>query len=139
MMAGYVGEEELNRQAFVGGFFRSGDLGRLNDDRFLILEGRCKRLINAGGVKVDPVAVEEVLRAFPGVQECRILPGRDAKDMEILKALIVVHPGCSASRRAIMEHFRKHLAEYKIPRRIEFVGAIPADLAGKSPVEWSSR
>jgi long-chain acyl-CoA synthetase len=139
MMAGYVGEQELNRQAFVGGFLRTGDLGRLTDDGLLVFEGRRKRLINAGGVKVDPVAVEEVLRTFPEVQECRVLPGRDAKDMEILKALIVMHPGCSASYSEIMKHCRKYLAEYKIPRRIEIVDAIPVDLAGKSPVEWSSR
>ena len=139
MMAGYVGEPELNRQVLDGGYFRMGDIGRLTADGVLVIEGRSKRWVNSGGVKVDPAEVERVLLELPSVRQCRVQPGRDARGLEVLTSMIAVHSGHACSRRDIVEHCRKHLAEYKIPRVIEFVEAVPPDLTGKAPMEWLTK
>ncbi len=136
MMTGYVGEPELNRQAFTSGFFRMGDIGRLAADGELFLEGRTKRWVNSGGVKVDPSEVEKVLLELPSVQRCWVGPGRDHQGFEVLTARVSLHAGCPPSREEIVRHCRLHLAEYKIPRIIEFAGAITPDLTGKIAVEW---
>jgi long-chain acyl-CoA synthetase len=136
MMAGYVGEPELNREVFDEGFFRMGDVCTLSADGILVIEGRIKRWVNSGGVKVDPAEVERVLLSLPSVKECRVHAGRDGRGLEVLTSMIVMHSGHACSRRAIIEHCRKHLAEYKIPRVIQFLDTIPSDLLGKSPVEW---
>lgn len=138
MMAGYVGEEELNRAAFAGGFFRMGDVGRLTEEGELILEGRLKRWVNCGGVKVDPAEVERALRELDSVEQCWVGPGVEA-GLEVLTARIVLRAGETPSRQKIVEHCRKRMAEYKIPRVIEFVDAMPADLAGKAAMEWIKR
>lgn len=136
MMAGYVGEPELNREVFNHGFFRMGDVGTLSADGRLVIEGRTKRWVNSGGVKVDPAEVERVLLSLPSVKECRVQAGRDGRGLEVLTSMIVTHSGHTCSRRDILEHCRMHLAEYKIPRVIQFLDTIPSDLSGKSPVEW---
>jgi acyl-CoA synthetase (AMP-forming)/AMP-acid ligase II len=95
--------------------------------------------VNSGGVKVDPVEVERVLLSLPSVKECRVQAGRDGRGLEVLTSMIVMRSGHACSRRDVIEHCRKHLAEYKIPRVIEFLDTIPSDLSGKSPVEWLSK
>ncbi len=139
MMAGYVDEPELNRQAYDGGFFRMGDLGSLTTGGLLVIEGRSKRWINSGGIKVDPVEVEGVLLELPSVRQCRVHAGRDARGLEALTLTIALNSGLACSRRDIVEHCRKRLAEYKIPRVIHFVESIPTDLTGKTTMEWSPR
>ncbi|MBL8293187.1 MAG: acyl--CoA ligase [Bryobacterales bacterium] len=136
MMPGYVDEPELNATAFAGGYFRMGDLGRLTGAGELVLDGRSKRWINSGGIKIDPVEVENVIGSIPSVEHCKVVPGRDAHGLEVISALIALRPGAQLSRRDIVAHCRHNLAEYKIPRIIEVVETIPVDLAGKTPMEW---
>lgn len=136
MMTGYVDEPELNHTAFAQGLFRMGDLGHLTADGELVLEGRSKRWINSGGVKVDPVEVENVIHRLAAVAQCKVIPGRDSRGLEVIRALIVLRPDAQVTRREIVSHCRQELAEYKIPRMIEFVDAMPVDLAGKTPMEW---
>lgn len=136
MMAGYAVEPELNAGMFRDGFFRTGDLGRLDEQGNLFLSGRAKRIINVAGIKVDPAEIERVLESMPDVRQCRALAFRTSKDMEAMKVLVVMRPGRTATRRDIILQCRKHLAEHKIPRVIEFVDEIPANLLGKEPVEW---
>jgi long-chain acyl-CoA synthetase len=131
MMSGYFDDPELDREAFVDGHFRIGDLGRLTPEGDLVLEGRATRWINAGGVKVDPVEVENVLGRLAGVGYCRVLPGRNRRGIEVLRALIRPRVGAALSLREVVAHCRDHLAEYKIPRVIEFVDEMPGDAAGK--------
>jgi acyl-CoA synthetase (AMP-forming)/AMP-acid ligase II len=135
-MPGYVAEPELNQELFQDGFFRTGDLGELDERNNLRIRGRVKRMINVGGVKVDPVEIENVLLMLPGVRQCRVQGIKDLRETEIIKAEIVADPGRPVSRAQIVKHCRRRLAEYKIPRIIEFVGEITIDLAGKSPVSW---
>ena len=135
-MPGYVAEPELNQELFRDGFFRTGDLGELDERNNLRICGRVKRMINVGGIKVDPVEIENVLLMLPAVRQCRVQGMTDHRETEIIKAEVAPDPRQPVSRAQIVEHCRGHLAEYKIPRIIEFVGGITVDLAGKSPATW---
>jgi long-chain acyl-CoA synthetase len=139
MMSGYRDEPELNAASFVDGHFRMGDAGLLSPDGLLVLEGRLKRWINMGGVKVDPVEVENVLHELEGVAYCHVLESHNGPGLAILKARIQTRPGSTLSRRDVIQHCRARLAEYKIPREIEFAGDLSGDGTGKNLKEWSSQ
>jgi long-chain acyl-CoA synthetase len=131
MMPGYVGEPELNARVFTGGYFRTGDVGKLDEDDNLSIVGRKKRTINFGGIQVGPGEIEAVIEKMPGIRGCRVLGVMDRRQSEIIKAVVVVGDEHGRSRRDVVEHCRRFLAEYKIPRVIDFVNAIPMDLTGK--------
>jgi len=131
--SGYLGEPELNRRVFQDGFFRTGDLGYVEADGGLFLKGRIGRVINMGGVKIDPVEVERAVEALPGVAAVHVdaVPGGRAG--EVIRARVVVRPGLRLTRVEVIEQCRRMLGEYKLPRVIEFVESIPATLTGKMP------
>jgi len=137
VMTGYVGDPERNLEVFRDGFFRTGDRGKWDDDGNLILLGRSGRVINIAGVKVDPVEIENVLKSMPGVQNCLVTAARSSRRMEMIKVTITTCPGIVLSRTDIVRHCREYLAEYKIPRVIEFASTAPAEITGKQPVPWS--
>jgi long-chain acyl-CoA synthetase len=136
MMPGYLGEPRRNQTVFRKGFFRTGDLGVLDGDNNLVLAGRKTRTINVGGVKVDPGEVEAVIERMPGVCQCRAMGVPDRWQSETIKVVVAVGEEHNRSRRELVEHCRRFLAEYKIPRLIEFVDAIPVDLTGKQVMSW---
>ncbi len=137
VVTGYLDEPELNRELFRDAFFHTGDLGRLDESGALILCGRSKSIINLGGVKVDPAEIENVLLEIPAVRDCTVYGVSAARQGEIVAAAIALRPGCELSRQAVVAHCRLRLAEFKIPRRIEFVDAIPVDTTGKKPQPWA--
>ncbi len=128
-MRGYVGEPELNEKAFLEGYFRTGDLGLLDDRGDLFIVGRKKMFINASGVKVDPVEIETVLLSFPKVRKARVAGMVTDRGTEIIKATLVAQAGCSVQE--VIRHCRARLADFKIPRVIEFKDTIPGNSSGK--------
>lgn len=113
-------------------FFRTGDLGRMDEDGYFFLSDRLKRMINASGFKVWPAEVELMLYKHPAVQEACVIASRDAYRGETVKAVIVRrHDHPDASAEEIIAWAREHMAVYKIPRTIEFVDALPKSGAGK--------
>ncbi|HEX6894760.1 MAG TPA: class I adenylate-forming enzyme family protein [Bryobacteraceae bacterium] len=132
-MSGYLGEPQITRQVLVDGFFRTGDLGYMDSDGGLYLTGRIGRMINVGGIKVDPVEVERAIEAIAGVATVYVdcVPGTRAGEM--IRARIVVRAGVELTRADIIRNCRLRLGEYKLPRIIEFVESIPVTLAGKTP------
>ncbi len=132
MMRGYLNEPRLTAEAMCDGFFRMGDFGFLDADGRLVVVGRKKRLINRGGVKVDPAEVEDVIRTMPGIVKCRVLSSEDSLGAETVRAVIAAPPEAGISREGIVEHCRRHLAEYKVPQLVELVDELPVDLLGKS-------
>lgn len=136
LSSGYLGEPELNSQSFIDGYFRTGDLGRLDDDGTLTIVGRKKKTINFGGVKVDPHEIEGVIQQMQGVRQCRVQGVLDPRKSEIIRALIEVESERGYTRRDVVAHCREFLAEYKIPRIIELVDEIPMDVTGKVALSW---
>ena len=137
---GYWRAPEANAAAFVEiegkRFFRTGDLGRMDEEGYFFITDRLKRMINASGFKVWPSEVELLLYKCPAVQEACIIAAKDAYRGETVKAVIVLRSEAKGKVVAddIIDWARGHMAAYKVPRLIEFVDSLPKSGAGK--VMW---
>ena len=117
-------------------FFRSGDLGYVDQDGYFFLTDRLKRMINASGFKVWPAEVEALMFRHPGIQEACIIATRDSYRGESVKAVVVLratHRG-AVSEADIIGWCRENMAVYKVPRVVQFVDALPKSGSGK--VMW---
>jgi fatty-acyl-CoA synthase len=114
-------------------FFRSGDLGRMDEDGYFFIVDRLKRMINASGYKVWPTEVESLMYQHPAVQEACIIGTKDAYRGETVKAVIVPRAEWRdrIEAQAIIDWCREHMAAYKVPRVVEFVDALPKSGSGK--------
>lgn len=128
--AGYGDLPELNRAAFRDGHYLTGDLGRLDADGMLYLEGRKKLLIETGGFKVDPIEVEVVIDSHPAVAES-IVVGVDAAEAgeQRVKAVVVAEAECEEAE--LVSFCRERLANFKVPQTVEFRDEIPKSPLGK--------
>jgi acyl-CoA synthetase (AMP-forming)/AMP-acid ligase II len=115
----------------VDGWFRTGDLGRIDDAGFLWIEGRVSDMINRGGLKVFPEEVAEVIRLSPDVAECAVAGVPDDRLGEVPWAFVVPREGASVDAVALDALCREHLAPYKVPARFEPLDALPRNEVGK--------
>ncbi|OGB27559.1 MAG: long-chain fatty acid--CoA ligase [Burkholderiales bacterium RIFCSPLOWO2_02_FULL_57_36] len=137
---GYWKDPQKTKDAFVEiegkQFFRSGDLGYIDEEGFFFFTDRLKRMINASGFKVWPAEVESMMYQHPAIQECCIIASRDAYRGETVKAVVVKKTGSNATEADIMEWAHEKMAAYKVPKLVEFVDALPKSATGK--VMWRS-
>jgi long-chain acyl-CoA synthetase len=89
------------------------------------------------GVKVDPAEIEQVVEALDGVSACHVDAVPDGQEGQVIRARIVARDGFDVTRREVIAQCRGRLAEYKLPRIIEFVPTLPITVAGKIPVDWN--
>jgi acyl-CoA synthetase (AMP-forming)/AMP-acid ligase II len=129
MFSGYI-DERIDLSD--GGFFATGDLGRITERGDLVITGRSKLLIDVGGLKVNPLEVEEVLLQHPGVAECAVVAVRLSDTVSRVKAVIVAtDPLDPPNSDALRGFVRERLAGYKVPRVIEFRESLPRTATGK--------
>ena len=135
MLTGYWKNEKAFQESWceVNGrqFFRTGDLGRTDEDGYFYISDRLKRMINAAGMKVWPAEVEATMYRHPAIKECCIIASPDERRGETVKAVVVLKPGCAASADEILQWSRSQMAAYKIPRKLEFMDALPRTGSGK--------
>lgn len=132
VMAGYWNNPEATAAAFdAEGFFRTGDLGRLDADGYLYIVDRIKDLIIHGGYNVYPREVEEVLYEHPQVLEAAVIGSPDEHYGQTVTAVITPMPGQTLTEDEVEAFCREQLAAYKIPRIIRFVDALPKGPTGK--------
>jgi fatty-acyl-CoA synthase len=137
---GYWRQPQATEAAFVTvegqRYFRTGDLGRMDEDGYFFIADRLKRMINASGFKVWPSEVELLLFRCPLVHEACVIAAHDDYRGETVKALVVLRAEARASARPqdIIDWAREHMAVYKVPRQVEFVDALPKSGSGK--VMW---
>jgi hypothetical protein len=132
VMGGYIASGQVNATAFVGGWFRTGDQGRLDEDGYLFITGRIKKIINRGGEKISPREIDEVLLAHPAVAEAITFALPDARVGEDVGAAIVLRPESEGvDTRSLHNFAQTRLAPFKLPRRVLFVSQIPKGAAGK--------
>lgn len=128
MLCGYV-DEQLE---LVDGFSRTGDLAMVSADGSVTLTGRVKEIIEAGGVKFNPLEVEREVERHPAVRECLVQPVRASATITRLRALIVLEPGArTPSEAELRAHLRGRVGSAKIPRRFECVESLPRTRTGK--------
>jgi long-chain acyl-CoA synthetase len=125
VMLGYFGRPDETRAVLRDGWFRTGDLARIDADGYAYIVDRKKDMINVGGMKVYPRDVEEVLFQHPAVQDVAVIGVPDPEHGEVVKAFVVRKPGASVSADELVAFVRERLAHYKAPRSIEFRDALP--------------
>jgi len=125
--AGYADGGDLSDRLTNDGWFRTGDIGRIDDDGFVWIEGRVSDMINRGGLKVFPAEVEEVLRLARGVVDVAVAGVPDERLGEVPWAFVVGE----AAADELSALCREHLAPYKVPVRFERVRFLPRNEVGK--------
>lgn len=129
--SGYLDHPETNEAAFREGWFRTGDLGRLDSDGFLFLTGRLKELINRGGEKISPQEIETVLMEHPAVADAAACAVPHASLGEDVAAAVVLREGATGSEQELRRFTATRLAHFKVPRRIVLIDSIPRTSTGK--------
>ena len=131
LMSGYWGRPEQTADSFVDGWFRSGDQVTRDSMGFIEVVDRIKDVINTGGVLVAPREIEDCLYRLPEVAEVAVLGVPDERWGEAITAVIVVHPGQELTAETVRQHARERLADFKVPKRVEFVAELPRNQSGK--------
>jgi long-chain acyl-CoA synthetase len=132
VMLGYWQRPEETRNAFVDGYFRTGDVARMDADGFLYIEDRIKDLIICSGYKVYPRQVEEALYAHPAVEEATVIGVPDAYRGEAPKAFVKLKPGSAGTTaETLLAHCASKLSRHEQPASIEFRDALPKTMIGK--------
>ena len=139
VFAGYWKQPEATAKAFIDfegkRFFRSGDLGRVDEDGYFFITDRLKRMINAAGFKVWPAEVEALMFRHPAIQEACIISTKDSYRGESVKAVVVLRAThAQTTGEEIIQWCRDNMAVYKVPRVVQFVEALPKSGSGK--VMW---
>jgi fatty-acyl-CoA synthase len=136
---GYWKRPDATAAAFVEfegkRFFRSGDMGRMDEDGYFFMTDRLKRMINASGFKVWPAEVELLMFRHPAIQEACVIATKDAYRGESVKAVVVLRASHkNTTEQEIIDWCRENMAVYKIPRAVQFVDVLPKSGSGK--VMW---
>jgi acyl-CoA synthetase (AMP-forming)/AMP-acid ligase II len=132
VFSGYLDDPEANAAAFLpGGWFRTGDIGYLDEDGFLYLQGRTSEIVNRGGENIAPAEIDRVLQSHPAVAEAAVFGVPDARFGEDLVAAVVIRPGMRVAPRALRAWMLESLPPSRSPRRIWMVAALPRTSAGK--------
>ena len=127
---GYLGDPADTAHTFVDGWFRTGDLGSLDDDGYLFVTGRIKDIINRGGEKISPEHVEAILTACTDVTEAAVFAVPDETYGELVGAAVVVAQFARAGADQILDECRRRLSPFEVPARLVVVASLPHTAKG---------
>ena len=113
------------------GFFKTGDMGRFDDDEHLYITGRIKEMLIIAGENVFPREIEEVLNAHPAVHDSAVIGLQDPSRGEVPLAFVELNEGATFDETEIRGHCREHLAQFKVPREIRLIQELPRNPTGK--------
>jgi fatty-acyl-CoA synthase len=132
VFAGYWNLPQATAEAFTAdGWFRTGDLGLMDDEGFVTVIDRKKDMIISGGENIYSAEVEDVLFAHPAVADAAVIGIPDPRWGEAVRALVVPKPGATLTAEEVIAHCRTRLARYKVPKSVIFVESLPRNAAGK--------
>lgn len=131
VMAGYENNPEANASAFSRGWFRTGDQGYLDEDRYLFISGRIKEIINRGGEKISPREIDEALMGHPDVAQGVAFAIPHPNLGEDIAAAVVLRGDGAATAREIREFAFSRLSDFKVPTQVLIVDEIPKGSTGK--------
>ncbi|MFS3130343.1 long-chain-fatty-acid--CoA ligase [Nocardioides sp. Bht2] len=130
-MLGYWRNPEATEQSLAGEWLRTGDIGHLDDEGYLFIVDRLKDMIISGGENVYPAEVESLLMSHPDVVECAVVGLPDERWGEVPLAVVVTTPGAGLSEDELIAWSRSRLANFKSPKHVRFVDALPRNASGK--------
>jgi acyl-CoA synthetase (AMP-forming)/AMP-acid ligase II len=132
VMLGYLDDPEATAAAVdVDGWLHTGDIGAVDDRGNLRITDRLKDMYICGGFNVYPAEVEQVLARLDGVADAAVIGIPDERLGEVGRAFVVRRPGATLDEQAVVAYTRKHLANFKVPRSVHFIDALPRNPGGK--------
>ena len=131
VMKGYYQRPDATAEAIQDGWFRTGDLGRRDEDGWYYIVDRSKDMINRGGYNVYPREIEEVLLTHPAVSLAAVIGVPDERYGEEVKAYVILKPGAAATPDELVAWGKDQMAAYKYPRVVEIVDSFPTTATGK--------
>jgi fatty-acyl-CoA synthase len=130
-MPGYWRHEDATRETIRDGWLYTGDLVRRDDEGYYYVVGRKKDMYISGGENVYPAEIEQVLRLHPDISEAAVIGVADEKWGEVGKAFVVLEAQDRLTALQVVEHCRKNLAKYKVPKHVRIVSSLPKGDSGK--------
>jgi acyl-CoA synthetase (AMP-forming)/AMP-acid ligase II len=131
IMKGYYKDPEATSTAMRGGWYHTGDVGKMDEDGFLYIVDRIKDMIVRGGENIYPAELEKVILEHPSVAEVAVIGVPDPRLQEKVKAVVAFKQGQSATEEDLTQHCLKNLAKYKVPQIWEIIPALPRNAMGK--------
>ncbi len=131
VIGGYENNPAANHSGFSDGWLRTGDLGTLDEEGYLFIQGRLKELINRGGEKISPREIDEVLLSHPAVRQAVAFAVPHPSLGEDVAAAVVLRDGQTVSVQELRQSASASLASFKVPRQIVFIKEIPKGATGK--------
>jgi len=131
VMLGYLNQPEATAEAMKGGWYHTGDLGRIDSDGYVFIVDRKKDMVITSGLNVYPREVEEVLYTHPAVQEAAVIGMPDAMRGEAVVAVVVRRSGVEVAERDLLRHCKAAMANYKVPQQVIFRDTLPRGSTGK--------
>jgi fatty-acyl-CoA synthase len=129
-MKGYLKNASATDEAFAGGWFHSGDLAVMQPDGYVKIRDRSKDVIISGGENISSIEVEDVLYRHPAILAAAVVAKPDARWGETPCAFVELKPGSTVEATELIEHCRRHLARFKVPKSVVF-GELPKTSTGK--------
>jgi len=132
LMKGFLGKpEETAKVITEDGWFRTGDMGKVDAEGFLFVEDRLKDMIISGGENIYSPEIERVLAEHPAVMEVAVIGVPDDRWGEVVKAVVSLTPDTSATEDELIAYCRERLAHFKCPRSVDVIEALPRNPTGK--------
>lgn len=131
LMTGYWNKEAETADALRGGWMHTGDAGYMNDDGYVFVADRIKDMVITGGENVYSVEVENALAKHPAVAQVAVIGVPDEEWGERVHAVVVLAAGAAVTGDELRGFAREYIANYKLPRSVAFVEALPVSGAGK--------
>jgi long-chain acyl-CoA synthetase len=131
VMLGYWNQPEETAKTIRDGWLYTGDIGHRDEDGFFYITDRKKDMVIVNGINVYPRQVEEVMYQFPGVREAAVVGIPDPRRGEQPVGFVVLNEGATLDPKALLVFLRERLADYKVPRALHLVSALPRNATGK--------
>jgi fatty-acyl-CoA synthase len=131
VMSGYWQAPQATATVLVDGWFHSGDMGHLDDEGYLYVDGRSKDMIISGGENIYPAEIENVLIESPDIAEASVIGRPDERWGEIVVAVVVPSAGSKLTGEQVLQLLEGRIARFKHPKEVILVGQLPKTALGK--------
>ena len=130
-MQGYWNRPDETASALRGGWLLTGDIGHQDADGYFYITDRKKDMLLVNGINVYPREIEEIIYQFPGIKEAAVIGVPDARRGEQPLAFVSPAEGKQVEEKALLQFVREKLADYKVPKRVVIMAALPRNATGK--------